>query len=234
MKRILFCLGLLLAATPATAADLYGHSSKDDGTSFHAATSWTGFYAGAGLTCGTGLHELDANLGGYATLNFDGIGFQGCGVVGQVGYDRQLGQLVVGVGADYEWSNAETTLDLASGGFAVHGELQKDTAWTVYGRAGILATPTTLLYGLAGFGQTEFGDASLTATGGFAASLPVPTFDTYTLGAGVEQRFGEHFALKLEYRHREYDGETLAEGAGFTVGIDPSEDAALLTAIIRQ
>ena len=150
-----------LTAGAAQAADLYTPAPEP------AVSNWTGFWVGAGVGYGFVNHELDAGFDfdqeqGFVTGegNLSGIG--GEGWLGRIGggYDFQLAdRFVLGIFGDYTFSDIETSASIIGGGPIVGGSLEAsynltaENSWFVGGRAGYLATPDTLLYGLIGYGR---------------------------------------------------------------------------------
>jgi outer membrane immunogenic protein len=104
MKRILFTtvsLGVLGLMSPALGADLPMKAPVAVSPMY----DWSGFYVGAYGGGGFGNHNLNNALGpvGFAnyTINYDSTGGIGGG---DVGYNLQSGNIVVGVEADGFWS----------------------------------------------------------------------------------------------------------------------------------
>jgi len=67
------------------------------------------------------------------------------GLIGgfQLGFDKQMGRVVVGVFGDYNWSDINA----------------KNNDWTVGGRIGFLVDPRMMVYGLAGYTQADYDEA---------------------------------------------------------------------------
>ena len=128
------------------------------------ATDFSG--ARAGVTVGTGGDDV---------IDFDGatVGFE-------LGYDWDLGNAVVGVGAEYQTDLGDDFLDV------------NETALLV--RAGTKLSPNALLY--ASGGLTRVSDGVSPFDGGE---------DGYRLGAGVEFGLGDSdTTLKVEQRYLDY------------------------------
>lgn len=209
MKSLFTILAaLFMAAAPASAADLFrGGSIKDTpGVSYtEAPINWNGFYLGIQGGYGNANHALDAeiyNAEESATLaSLDGV--NGHGFIGgaRVGYDFQLGRFVAGPFADYNFSNIETELKM---GDHFTATVEKGEEWTIGGRAGVLLSQSTLLYGLAGYTETSY---SLHASG--EGKLGDQDFTGLTAGVGLETAITRNIFLSLEYQHRFYDDETV-------------------------
>jgi outer membrane immunogenic protein len=126
----------------------------------------------------------------------------------QIGADRQIGSLVIGLEADVSWSDAEAdgqfTTPLGSR-WDITSSL--DTLATVRGRAGFLASPALLIYGTAGlaWGKVDVTQATtfVDANGAFLddGGRTSGTFNHvgYAVGAGFEYAFAPNWSLKTEY-----------------------------------
>lgn len=153
----------------------------------NAAHDWAGAYVGLN--------------GGYAWGDFDTSAgdFSGEDVLGgfQIGYNKQLGSVVIGVEGDLQASG----IDGSSGGMST----SLDWFSTARGRVGY-AFDSTLVYGTAGL---ALGGVEATAAGvsddktalGFAA------------GAGIEQAMTENLSLKAEYLYVDLEDKTFDVGA---------------------
>jgi outer membrane immunogenic protein len=217
---------LPVKATPAPAAAPY---------------NWTGFYVGVnggygwkdptviftpndplsfGLTCGG---NFGATCVPPASLGISGL----LGGV-QAGYNWQINQnWVLGVEADFDWSNIKGTgnanVPLTAGLGTLNFLASETIKWfgTVRGRVGFLPTNNLLVYATGGFafgrvtenaaldyaqaGFTGFGFALAcnTAGGAGAASCLAGnssrTATGYTVGAGAEYLLWRNLSLKAEY-----------------------------------
>jgi outer membrane immunogenic protein len=114
-------------------------------------------------------------------------------------------------------SNGATGLTIAAPGF---GAISSDVvaverSWTVGGRAGYLAAPDTLIYGLAGYTGTTFRAISYNL--GFATGTgPTPEFRGVTVGGGFEKLFTNNVSARAEYRHTQLDTLSNLTAPGFT------------------
>lgn len=122
-----------------------------------------------------GRYGVLIGTGGNNFIDFDD---QTIGV--DVGYDFDAGNMVVGVGAEYQ-------TDLGGDIFDVN-----ETA--LLGRVGVKAGDNALVYGTGGYTRVSSG---ITPFGGNGD-------DGYRLGAGVE--FGGPMAFKVEQRYFDYGG----------------------------
>ena len=189
--------------------------------------------------------------GGSLNGNFETEGFNfgegpavGSGAFGiiEVGADKQVNQMVYGGFASFDFGSADATTEAISHawqhvnvgaceGFgsypcdaSVSATISVGNNWAIGGRAGYLAGPNTLIYGLAGISSAKMSVSVDTTLNGFFAGesdLTVgtssPEFDVSgtTFGAGVEHLFANSWSMKLEYRSTVYDGSAL-NGGGLT------------------
>jgi outer membrane immunogenic protein len=188
---------LLASSGFVNAADVYnaGASAKDAPVA-SVPKSWTGVYVSGGIGGHFVNHEL--SVANFASL--DGISAQGVfGTVGG-GADLQAGRLVFGVFGDFDFSDASTELKFPA--LASTASVDLNHVWTVGARAGLLVTPATLAYVLAGYSEAEFEASGTGLASGFKGS---ETLTGYTLGAGLETQIGGGFSLKGEYRWTNLD-----------------------------
>ncbi len=172
--------------------------------------SWTQFYIGGGigLNLQTGNTSVPLPPPSSTLVTVSGLEGASLGLTATAGFDYQFSPLVVvGAFVDYDWSSQNTTFSLSddSGDFASATAARLDSGWTVGGRAGILATPDILVYGLGGFTETHLDNWSVTSTSGFATAValqePSQTRAGYTVGGGIEYRLTNNVSLRGEYRH---------------------------------
>lgn len=220
-KPILALAATLCLVTGEAAAD--GYASKAPTTALEAPRTWTGFYLGAGVGGGAVVHDLTIDIPGVGNLlDFDGIGGEGFFGTVTVGYDHQLApSIVAGLFFDYDFSNISSDLSVAGGLFSA--SLEHKHSWSVGGRLGLLTSPTTLWYGLAGYTQAQF---DLNSTIG---SLNVPDFNGYFVGGGVESQLHMGWSLRAEYRFTQFDRESIfSVPAVIDIGLEPSMHTARL------
>jgi len=182
--------------------------------------SWTGFYVG--INGGYGFSARDEDVvwnETFATTPFFGPASAGslnpAGAFGgvQVGYNQQLGSLVVGIEADLQGAGISdsatgvTTPYLAPGGVASMTS-KNSVGWfgTVRPRLGF-AWDRTLLYatgGLAWGGITH----EMQWSDNFGFSTPQDRVSSsqvgYVLGGGIEYGFSHNLRLKLEYQYLDF------------------------------
>lgn len=138
---------------------------------------WTGFYVGAHLGYAKATEMVENGTSFSEKEAFFGAG---------VGYDARVEgtTIVVGLMADISKPNHE------------------GANWAAFGgaRAGILMSPTVLMYGLAGYTKND-NDADIYDGG-------------LTLGTGVEAFVTKNTSLKLEYRWVDLGDERISTGSG--------------------
>jgi outer membrane immunogenic protein len=197
--------------------------------------NWTGCYIAGSV--GYGLFDNEAGPGQFrdpvtgvlttfrsAAIDYGGRGWLAGGGGGcdyQFGFGGGggifgTGQFVIGILADYYWSDMKGNRGSASAIFGTVGgasaQEKVDQQWAVGGRIGWLVNPNTLTYFSGGY--TE---ARLTGTGNFfdpngagfftGVNLPGRTVQGWFLGGGIEYQSGwlPGLTWKTEYRFSEYD-----------------------------
>jgi outer membrane immunogenic protein len=158
--------------------------------------NWTGFYVGAtaGYVLGSSQH---CDTVPFCTPSFNVDGFTGGGTLG---YNRQMGNWVAGVEADFSGSLARgTTSSTASFGCGLPATCYTDLDWygTVRGRIGP-AYDNWFPYVTGGFayGELKAGLGTSVPPAGLSASSVEPG---WMLGSGVEYAFMNRWSIKLEY-----------------------------------
>jgi len=194
---------VLIAGLSASAAlaDVYGAPA---GYAVVPYVSWTGFYIGGNVGgAWSGVDWSDVTFTGER-FNKTDSGFIGGG---QIGYNQQIGNLLLGVEATL--SGADLSRDFNSILFpSVRFSADIDTIATVTGRFGF-ASNQWLLYGKAGW-----AGAQVDFSGHSAAPLPVDSFsfdnwrNGWTVGAGLEYKIARNISLGVEYSFIELGSET--------------------------
>jgi outer membrane immunogenic protein len=240
-------VALALASGSAFAADLPSRKEAPVYVAPAPVATWTGFYAGVNLGGGWSSQGGNNSYLPYADSTFGlgsvpplsttpnlfflpGGGTTGNntgGVIGggQLGYNYQINQFLLGVETDFQgtsmtggnqgnyaglyaspYTNSATGVlsPLATGN---GGNLSLPWFGTVRGRVGYLVTPTLLLYGTGGFayGGVDVFQQSNTRTG-------------WTAGGGVEWMFMPHWTAKLEYLYTDLSASGATGGFGWNYG----------------
>ena len=176
--------------------------------------SWTGFYLGAnaGYGWGDANHIAGPTSGsGVNDLDIDG-GFAG----GQIGYNWQIDQFVVGAEADIQWSGIEGSCAEGACGGNVPQSTEHEIDWfgTLRARFGY-AAGEWMPYVTAGW---AFGEA--TRTTGFGPASADRSLSGWTAGAGVEWAFNSNWSVKAEYQYIDFGKDTYEFPAGFDPIVD--------------
>ncbi len=197
---------LAFSAASANAADIYEDESLKDMPTIAAPAyfTWQGAYIGAHV--GYAWTDIDVtDVDGYyngASWSFDADDWI---YGGQIGYNWQRGNLVIGLEADLGYfgldgaANDPTEPDLkvsADGG--LYG--------TLTGRLGY-AMNRTLLYVKGG---AAFINADLTVRDDFVkVASEDKTLWGYTIGAGVEHAIDPNWTVKVEYLYFDFEDATV-------------------------
>ena len=200
----------LVAAGAASAADLPSRKGPIAAPVYMPpAFTWTGFYVGA--NAGYGFGNVNAN--GWANVG-DLDGFVGGG---QVGYNYQMGQFVVGLEADLQ------AADLSSGNNLGLIGVKTEYFGTVRARVGV-AFDRFMPYITGGW-----------AYGNVKTSLPGIGFSSdrshtggFAVGGGLEYAVTNNLIAGVEYLYVDL-GEKNILGAGTKVGTDFSVVRARLS-----
>jgi len=215
MKRLLFAgLGLIALTGVAAAADLPPAPGPYYKAPAYAPIpfSWTGFYIGV-------------NGGGaFGTSNWDSTGsFSTTGglVGGTLGFNYQMGPAVLGAEADIDWASIKGTVTTVT----CPGGCTTSDSWlgTARGRVG---------YSIERFlpyitGGAAFGNINASAPGLAGAST---TNIGWTVGAGLEFAFANHWSAKAEYLYVDLGKFNCA--AGCAVGA-ATDNVSFTTNLIR-
>ena len=142
-----------------------------------------------------------------------------------VGYDYDLGSTVFGIEGEYTDSTGKT--EFSDGGdfenFGL-GSVEAGRDFYVGARAGIKATPSTLVYAKAGYTNARF---NVLATDGVTELSRNIDTDGYRVGAGIEQKLSGNAYAKVEYRYSnyseaeiDYEDEAFADSDRFDIDTD--------------
>jgi outer membrane immunogenic protein len=217
----------LLGATAALATFGLGHAYAADAVVEPVeevvvvdAFSWTGFYLGANVGYGWGDADHQPGNGGTGINDFD---IDGAFAGGQIGYNWQIDQFVLGAEADIQWSGIEGGCATGTcGGGVIPQSTEHEIDWfgTVRGRLGY-AAGEWMPYITGGY---AFGEATRTTGAGGGAEADA-SIDGWVAGAGVEWAFAPNWSAKAEYQYLDFGDETY----DFPAGIDPVVDLTVNT-----
>ena len=216
-------LALVMGIGPAGAADLTTPVYK---AAVAPAWNWSGFYLGLNAGAIRDQGDITERAAGNIFGPFEattGDSFQKTGFIGggQVGYNWQTGQTVVGVEADAAWSNLNNSHETINDPFffgkaTTPSRFTSQIDWlaTLRGRVGIAATPDLLLYvtgGAAAAGVKVLYDNF----GSLSHSIPPSstswnkTAFGWAAGVGAEYALGSHWSVRGEYLHVALDSSTV-------------------------
>lgn len=204
-------------------SDVYGHTDANGVTTYNTTPCATNEACSIAIPKGTPVipgADGDAVLKsfpdatGYTVdaselFSFDGTAKSFVGSLG-IGADQQMGRMVVGVLADYQFRNAKTTI----GGVDV---AQSDAIF-LGGRLGYLPSNQMLVYVLGGYTWLNHdGLASklqnanpFAGEKGYTSTYGDGSFGGFTLGLGGEYAITKSLFVGLDARHTWYGKETLA------------------------
>jgi len=188
--------------------------------------NWTGFYIGGNAGYAWNHTTVSATPNAAFAEDFSGTtafiaanhpsglnknGFTGGG---QVGYNWQAGQWLLGVEADINYVDSKRSFAFGAGNvvpLSVTGSVATDWLATFRGRVG-LAVDNVLLYATGGLAVAELKyDETVAVTGnnsglGTFASSVRDTKAGWTAGAGVEWGFAPNWSAKFEYLYTQFEG----------------------------
>lgn len=199
------------------------HPSDNPGSAYSA--PWTGFYGGVAFGTDMMVDQTNLATGGGTSLNIGGLGGQGA--LGSVygGVDFQLApRALIGVLAEVSYGGLDSTISAQVAGGSANLTTHADVSWAALARAGVLASPSTLLYAIGGYtGQNIRTTANALVGGAQANFSQYDTFNGWTLGGGIETKLQGGWSTKFEYRYSQYGGMTLP---GTSLTLAPSTHAA--------
>jgi outer membrane immunogenic protein len=203
----------LLAAGAATAADLPARKGPVMAPVYAPVFTWTGFYVGGNAGYGWGNVNAGNTFATRTVTIGDTDGFVGGG---QIGYNYQMGQFVLGLEADIQGA------DLKTGSNVFGDSVSTDYYGTVRARVGV-AFDRILPYVTGGW---AYGNVK-TTIGGVGSTDKTHT-GGYVLGAGIEYAFTNNLVGGVEYMYVDL-GEKNVFNSGVKVGHDFSVVRARLS-----
>jgi outer membrane immunogenic protein len=214
-KLLLATAAAVLLSTPTLAADL-APAPVEPAAPVYLPFTWTGFYVGANVGVGFGDSDRDVSFvpdprgnrpPSDPSLGDDDVGLT-AGV--QAGFNYQMGMLVVGVEADINYLNLDsssevTTLDVGAGTTEVIRTSQ-EINWfgTLRARLGVTPMDRLLIYATGGLAGADIDDE---ASVSFDDGVSVTSFDGsdsgtnwgWTIGGGLEYAITDNWTVKAEY-----------------------------------
>jgi len=202
-----------LGGIPARAADLPRRTEAPMAPVYAPPVfTWTGFYVG--LNAGAAISDSRYQFSPFFNQNGNGgVAFTGGG---QIGYNWQMGALVLGLETDLNYRGRSSNNNGATG----FGGANTSTAGyfgTVRGRLGFAATDHLLIYGTGGlaYGKTNFPTtiAGIDAFGtprAFVGSNNNGVTVGWTAGAGLEYALTPNWSIKGEYLYVDLGRKSVA------------------------
>jgi len=217
---------LLAPSMTANAADIFARSPAYAFAPF----GWTGFYIGGNIGGAWGRGNVTDSLLG---LNFGDVNNNGAFIAGgQLGFNYQFSNFVLGVEGDFDWaSNTNNTAAagngvLVPGGGAIHVTSNNRWITTLAARFGV-TYDHWLFYGKAGGGWVGNDNFTITntATGASITGSNNNSNSGWLVGAGIEWAFADNWSAKVEYDYLGLRSRTITVPAGgflasdtFTIG----------------
>ena len=207
MKRFVVAgLGFLaLAAMPASAADL-PRGAPYRAPAYAAQYNWTGFYLGI-------------NGGGaWGNSQWDGLNkfdLSGGMIGGTIGYNWQVGQIVVGAEGDIDWSGVKGNTGVLCGASC---ETRNKWLATIRGRLGY-AFDRFLPYITAGLAAGDINATRPGFPGGSSSNAG------WTVGAGLEFGIASNVSVKAEYLYVDLGDFNCGFNCGLAANGNVSYDA---------
>ncbi len=172
---------------------------------------WSGWYVGlhaAGVLGRTDWNSATGAIGAMSTLYFPGTDTnEGVALGGQVGFNRQFGQWVIGAEANVSWADidgyAKCAADLGGSSLTCHTHVE--TLGTLAGRLGV-AYGNFLFYGKAG---AAWGRAAYSTVGPNVIQNE-STQAGYVVGSGVEYALNSAWSSRLEYSYVDLGSKTIS------------------------
>ncbi len=206
MKHLLFAGAALAALTSPAFADQFTYD-------------WSGAYAGAFVGYATGDAEVRDIDGGVNPGPF-GYSPSGAFAGGTLGYNVQLGSIVLGPELELGYMDLSGGRSLASSDPKYHQDLSLDGG--LYGLAGGrigFAFDKVLIYGKGGFAFYD-GEGLQATTKPYYDKSGTGTFTGFGIGGGLEYAISPGISIKVEYIHLSFgdqDGsQTKARDGGET------------------
>jgi outer membrane immunogenic protein len=177
--------------------------------------SWTGFYGG--VHAGAGV-LLDQGFQTQQQMSLDRHGVGGL-AGGQIGFNYQMGMLVLGIEGEGFWSGMKVTQDqfggINPGTLVASGSIKNKWDYDVAGRFGI-AFDRALVYGKAGwvFGGFDWNAAAVNSPinpcGTFCnLTQGSATLDGLLIGLGLEYAFTNNWTAKFEYDYLGFNAKNV-------------------------
>jgi outer membrane immunogenic protein len=215
MKRILLStasLGVLGLLSPALATDLPFVKAPSATPSIY---DWSGVYVGTFGGGGLGNHNINNPTGPVAPFSDFSANYSSQGGLagGEVGYNWQSGNYVVGVESDLFWAGIKgnDSFDFNNGAFPGVTAVDADNwRWggTLRVRGGFAGDRWMMFFtGGYAFGDIQHTNTAVPAVAGFPVVDKFSvTANGLTVGAGFAYALTKNISTKLEYRYYNFMG----------------------------
>jgi outer membrane immunogenic protein len=213
MKATKIGIAVMALVACANSAKAQDRGSSTNLPPYESLPSWTGFYLGAAFGGSAEVLNNNSTVNGV-TFNNQGVGGQGVLASIYGGYDLQvLPKALVGVMVEGTWASAKSSVNAQTPGTNASINTQPDLGVALLARAGIVATPSTLLYLTGGYAGQNFHTTGTAAAGGaFASFTHDDWFNGWTVGGGLESRLQGPWSAKLEYRYSQFGTRSVGNG----------------------
>lgn len=213
MNRLLSALAaatITIVSVPAIAADMPARRMPVKAPVAQvAAYNWSGFYVGvhAGYAWGEFTSAGDASIDHEPTGGLFG---------GQIGYNWQMNNIVLGVEADLAYSTIKGDDTSTFQIFTINGEHDLKYFGTVRGRLGV-AQNNFLFYVTGGFAYAKTEGRLTVLNGGAFVASGTDTINLkgWTVGGGIEMGLTQNLSARLEYLYVDFDEATTSMNLGF-------------------
>lgn len=181
--------------------------------------NWTGFYVGGNLGASWGTADSQITSTPVATTNTNSLNLNGAVYGGQIGFNWQVNNIVLGLETDFQGTSQKNSsfnidrnladVNAATGnavpGQAIVSNFDQRLKWfgTVRGRIGFLPDPRWMVYATGGFayGRVDSSVVSIDPDGDAVGASWAENRIGWVVGAGVEAALYDNWSWKLEYLH---------------------------------
>ncbi len=212
-RSLVLALAAAAAVAGAAGAQAADMPAKSGQPSYYKAPElppfdWSGFYLGANGGYGRGRTSWSDPAAGAGSGNFR---TRGALAGGQIGYNWQIGKIVVGVESDIDWANINGAS--AAGGVCATnggGQCESRQSWlgTTRARLGV-AFDRFLPYVTGGL---AYGNVQAAQPSGTSSS----TQTGWTAGGGIEYGISRNWSAKAEFLHIDLGTATFMGAASGT------------------